>query len=363
MPSVQPHGARYNRCVVKWLAVAVALGLGATACTSTDRQGSPTVPTEIPSVAGRGPKDPFGVLIASPNLDVDQQVAIAKELNVRYVRPAYPIFALSQDLRCVGCQEFEAAGFDLVLTVRNSEDASAQIASGQPFPSSPPQDLDTYRDTIATIVDRYQPALLVVENEEDVLTHYSGTPEEYADQLQVACQAAHEGGTKCTNGGLLSGSVVYLVYQAYVDGGMTAEAQSFADRAFEDFQRARLASPEGQERLRFVIDRLRRFVSSYRESGADYVNFHWYVGDATAMREAAQYLSEASGLAPVTNEMGQRDLSPDTTLQLMSEVRRLGLPYAVWYLADAKLARGLIEPNGTLRPTGEAFREFIQANS
>jgi hypothetical protein len=350
--------------VRKWLAIAIAVGLGATACTSGDEPPPIQVPSDFPTVEGKGPKNPFGVLNAVPGLDVGQQVTIAKELGVRYVRPAFPIFAQSSDLACVGCEEFAEAGLDLIITVRNSEDVASLVGTGQRFPpASPPADLSAYKQTIATIVERYQPVLLVVENEEDVLNHYSGTPEDYGEQLRAACEAAHDSGVKCTNGGLLSGSVVDLVYQNYVDLGMDAEAQSFGDRAFEDFQTARRSRPGGDPRLEIVIDRGRRLLEAYRGSGADYVNFHWYVADPQAMEEAAAYVSEATGLPPMTNEIGQRDLSPDTTVQMMAQVLRLGLPYAVWYLADARLAKGLIDRNGSLRPTGEAFREFIRTNS
>jgi hypothetical protein len=38
----------------------------------------------------------------------------------------------------------------------------------------------------------------------------------------------------------------------------------------------------------------------------------------------------------------------------------LGLPMAVWFGLDGPKARGLVNPDGTLRPTGEAFRQFIE---
>lgn len=348
----------------KWLGAAIALTL--TVCTSADGPDSGTeVPTEIPTVEPMGPKNPFGVLIATFGVDIDRQVEIAREMGVRYVRPAYPVFTQSADLVCRGCEEFSEAGFELILNVRNSEDASELVGTGERFPpAEPPSDLEVYKDTIATVLDRYRPVVLVIEAEEDLLNHYSGTPDEYGEQLRAACEVAHSMDVKCTNGGLLSGDVVEIVYQHYLDLGMDAEAQSFADRAFEDFQRARHSRPGGDERIQMAIDRVRGLLEAYRGSGADYVNFHWYIGDAAALREAAAYLSEATGLPPMTNEIGQRDLSPQTTIGIMAEVLRLGLPYAVWYFSDARLAKGLIERGtGALRPTGEAFREFIKANS
>jgi hypothetical protein len=40
-------------------------------------------------------------------------------------------------------------------------------------------------------------------------------------------------------------------------------------------------------------------------------------------------------------------------------VVELGLPIAVWFSVDAAKARALVNPDGSLRPTGEAFQRFI----
>jgi len=40
----------------------------------------------------------------------------------------------------------------------------------------------------------------------------------------------------------------------------------------------------------------------------------------------------------------------------------LGLPIAVWFGLDGPRARGLVNLDGSLRPTGEAFQRFIQQN-
>ena len=313
-----------------------------------------------PGGTGKPGKDPFGVLIASRSIEVQQQIQIAKDLGVRYVRPTFPVFTLSPDLACDDCEAFTKAGFDLVLNVRNSSDVRSQLGTQQAIPpSTPPEDLDAYRQTIEKVIDKYHPTILVVENEEDVINHYSGTPEQYGEQLKAACEAAHDKGIKCANGGLLGGDVTWAVYQHYLDAGQQDKAQSFADRAFEDFQRRRLTQ-NGGAAAQQAAQRVDQFLQAYKGSGADYVNFHWYISDPDALAEATQFLTEATGLPYMTNEIGQRNEDPNATKQILQELVNLRFPVAVWYLSDATLARGLVNPDGSLRPTGDAFRDFVR---
>ncbi|MDR7480867.1 MAG: hypothetical protein QN158_14045 [Armatimonadota bacterium] len=65
-------------------------------------------------------------------------------------------------------------------------------------------------------------------------------------------------------------------------------------------------------------------------------------------------------LPVVTNEIGQHDDDPQTTTALLRAVADLRLPHAVWFSIDAARARALMNPDGTLRLTGEAFRVFTQ---
>jgi len=350
-------------------AFVVLAGLVAAGCSSKPIPPSGETPSGTAGSVSPGPSasqgnggNPFGILTPL-RLSLGTQLSLAKQLDVSYVRPGAAVFAESSDLNCSGCAQFTKDGFKLILTVRNGPDSIQQILGGGQLPASSfPKDLTAYKERIGQVIDLYHPTVLVIENEEDVPTHYSGTPEQYGEQLRVACEAAHQRDIKCTNGGLLSGSVTYAVYQHYVDTGQTAKAQSFAQRAFEDFQLAKLKTPGGSERIRSRVDIVRRFLAADGRAGADYINFHWYISDPQAMQEAVDYLSSVTGLPAMTNEMGQRNDDADATTRMMATVLKLGLPYAVWYITDAKLARGLINLDGSLRTTGDAFKQFIKSN-
>ena len=94
------------------------------------------------------------------------------------------------------------------------------------------------------------------------------------------------------------------------------------------------------------------------------MNFHWYIADTNALAEAVSYLRTASGLPVMTNEVGQQaNTDPTQVTSVMQKIVNLGLPYALWFSMDTNPpngARALNETDGTLRPNGEAFAEFIK---
>lgn len=101
-------------------------------------------------------------------------------------------------------------------------------------------------------------------------------------------------------------------------------------------------------------------MAAYRDAGVDYVNFHWYIADTRALEEAVTFLKQQTGLPVLTNEVGQTNDDPNQTTAVMGKIVELGLPIAVWFGLDGPKARGLVNPDGTLRPTGEAFKRFIE---
>ncbi|MFN3286416.1 MAG: hypothetical protein ACK45F_09065, partial [bacterium] len=71
------------------------------------------------------------------------------------------------------------------------------------------------------------------------------------------------------------------------------------------------------------------------------------------------FLRAQTGLPVITNEVGQTTDDPNQTTAVMGKIVELGIPIAVWFGLDGSKARGLVNPGGSLRPTGEAFRSFV----
>ncbi len=308
---------------------------------------------DIPSwgalASGRRVSNPFGVMLPPRLAASGRGVEVARALGVRYVRPD-AVLAARGDASCPTCDRFRQAGFDLVLTLRHTSDPRV--------PSRPPGDLPGWQRTVEEVLNRYRPRVLVVENEENSALFYTGTPEDYAAELKVACQVAHQKGIPCANGGLVSTLVALLVYDHYRTSGQLAVARDYAARALPPEIRRQLDSPHAREQ----IEKGKALLSAYRTAGVDYVNFHWYIADTRALGEAVAYLRAQTGLPVLTNEVGQTTDDPDQTTAVMGKIVELGIAIAVWFGMDGPKARGLVDPDGTLRPTGEAFRRFVSQN-
>lgn len=288
-------------------------------------------------------QNPFGLMLPSQLVRSGQGMQIAKDLGAVYFRPA-SVFLDQWNGTCLECDIALNAGLQLVLTVRNSG----------PLPTAPPHDLAAYQRTLGQVLDKYRPVVLAVENEENSALFYTGTPQDYAAELKAACQVAHQKGIPCTNGGLVSTLVALLVYDHYRAGGQPAKAQDFAARAFPPEVR-RLNSTRAQEQ----IEKGKALLSAYRAAQVDCVNFHWYIADTQALEEAVAFLKSQTGLPVITNEVGQTTDDPNQTTAVMGKIVELGIPIAVWFGLDGPKARGLVNPDGTLRPSGEAFQRFV----
>ncbi|MBI4768828.1 MAG: hypothetical protein HY784_00030, partial [Chloroflexi bacterium] len=245
----------------------------------------------------------------------------------------------------------------LILTVRTN-------GGGIGNPSSPPSDLEAYKQALGQILDKYSPEVLAVENEENSKIFYTGTPEEYAVELKAACEVAHSKGIKCTNGGLVSAEVALLVWDWMMAQRGADVACSFARRALEKQYSDELCQAGSVERLsaraRQVLEKGHTLMQVYRSAGMDYMNFHWYISDPEALGEAVAFLKATTGLPVMTNEIGQQNEDPAFIQPLLQKAVDLGLPYIVWYSVDAPKARSLYNSDGSLRPAGQQFQAYIQ---
>jgi len=300
--------------------------------------------------------NPFGVMPGGKNIDA------ALKLGVSYYRPI-SVFLDRVGDSCPECDAASNQGLKLVLTIRNN--GRSQV------PTTPPSDLTVFKNKLSQVIDRYNPELVVVENEENSeALFYAGSPEAYHTELKAACEVAHQKGIKCTNGGLVSALVALLVAQDYQDQGQEAKAQEFLERTLgQRLEQQGLGDPStmlSNPKAQSQIVKGRKLLAGYKAAGADFINFHWYIPDTDALSETVAYLEKATGLSAMTNEIGQqKNESPEQVTAVLEKVADLSLPYAIWFSIDIPAfggARGLVDSNGNLRPNGEAFRNFMEAN-
>ena len=263
-----------------------------------------------------------------------------------------------------------AAGFNLVLNLNNAP-KTAQ-------PAVPPAEINGYKNAVASALDRYKPALAVIENEELADKFYSGTPRQYLAELNAATEVAHARNIPITNGGIVSNAVMLATWNDLWTSGKRKEADTYAARAFDKGRLAKgtindlpsSANPTKpvlakSERLRRLLREAQQLITGYRKSKIDYVNFHWYGAGSNEIKQSIDYLERATKKPAVTNEIGQFNQDPSTVTSLLKATTSKKLPFVVWYGGDTGgAAVGLFEPKGgKLRANGNAFRDFMFANT
>jgi acetyl esterase/lipase len=326
-----------------------------------DLQPPPTQPpTDVPFAASASSANPFGLLLGSDDIDDAYRIALIKALGVTYFRPWYVnVEGWSGACYDLGCDLGPNAGLKLILTIRNN------VSDIAPFATTPAKDGAAYRRNVSEILTRYHPEVLVVENEEDTAQYWAGTPEQYAAQLKAACQVAHDQKIPCANGGLSSKTTALLVWADYIEHQQFTEACNFVQRASAEL---------APDLCRFTaIDHLsdadkaavitgRKLLDVYKSSGQDYLNIHWYIPDKAALSEAVNTLKRVTNLPVMSNELGQYDQAPEAAQKLLSAALDLKFPYAIWFSLDRNTVQALQNADGSLRPNGQAFREFMQAH-
>ncbi len=336
-----------------WIALCT-LALLVSACRFTDETEATTpIPVSSPTAAG----NPFGLMI---DLDPSsQRVPFALEMGVAYFRP-WDVTVEDWNGSCSdhACEAAQSAGLGLILTVRNNG------KGGPPaMPTTPAKDIAAYQRTIGEILDAIRPVMLVVENEETSTIFWAGTPEEYEMELRAACEEAQKRNIPCANGGMVSEVVGLVTWAHYVELGQHEKACDFARRALihgeaEEFCGYR-SLDQLPERAADALTEARQYLEIYPRAGADFVNFHWYSGDAAALAEAVAYLEEVTGLPAISNEFGLREQNYEATYAILQAFVDLDIPYAVYFSLD-RMAVALTDSDGSLRPNGEAFRDFMQ---
>ena len=204
--------------------------------------------------------NPFGIL---PNhTPTEAQIKAAKGLGVQYMRTHVILSTYNGTID--GYDDMVAAGFKVILNVNFGEVQNMGVKTAVPFPT----DMNSYRAKLSSLLDKYHPALLVVENEETNDRYHSGPASDYINELKMAISVAHAHGIKVTNGGITSKSLVLMIYQDYMDRGMTTQANDFAQRAIGGNIISDLPALANHSPLKKKEEMGLEFVNAYKNLGS-----------------------------------------------------------------------------------------------
>lgn len=269
-------------------------------------------------------------------------------------------------------EKLNNAGYKIILNVV----ATPQGGGPRPFT----HDMATYKKKLEEILSVYKPELLVVENEEYNQTYYNGYMSEYLTILKTAIEVAHSKGVKVCNGGLTGRLLSLLTYFDYRDRGLMSEADDFAKRTQLASINQVLPNISKIPYLEKGMIGMDTLIKAYKNLNLDYVNFHWYEPmklrspkapsaanvdqvDTKSIGEVVDFLKRSTGKKIITNEIGQINSSPNIVKSVIDKCVSLNMDYIVWYSGDGddvNDAIGLHNYDGTLRPNGKAFAEYIK---
>ncbi|MEO8713083.1 MAG: hypothetical protein ABI405_13210, partial [Parafilimonas sp.] len=317
----------------------------------------------------------FGVMVAKTQgsiLPPSQQVKVAKALGVNYIRARIDLSSWtgSNDAYDI----YKDAGLKVLLNINSGVPRSA---TGEPAPIPFPTDMAAYSKTLNSILDKYKPEVVVIENEEDNPNYHSGDADNYINELKTGIQVAHSKGLKVTNGGITYREVCLIIYDDMLQHGKQQEAKEFAQNVFPPALMMRLgntSNPQIKRQLEFG----RKIFEAYKTLDLDYINFHWYepvkarganginkndtIVDTKIFEFVANYIKTATGKQVMSNEFGVFNTSPTLVRGLLQAVYNANLGYAIFYSADGGEGRAVALQNvaGDLRENGAAFRDFVK---
>ena len=193
----------------------------------------------------------------------------------------------------------------------------------------------------------------------------------------VAVRVAHAKGYRISNGGLTVTGIKLAYWHYLWSSGQRDLADRFAQSALTpDLTNGNAILgdiPDSSEPgrpilannrpMRAKLARVERLLAGYPSTGIDYVNIHWYESGPEELAEVTNWLSRATGLPVICNEMGQFSYSPETVTALLSEAESLRMAYIFWFANDGRgRARGLAGEDDTPGENGMAFRAFVTSH-
>jgi hypothetical protein len=316
----------------------------------------------------------FGVMVAKTEgnlIPPSQQVKVAKALGVNYIRARIDIDSWGGSNEAYDI--YKDAGLKVLLNINSG---IPRTATGDHNPLPFPTDMTAYSKTVNSILDKYKPEIVVIENEEDNPNYHSGTADEYINELKTGIQIAHSKGLKVTNGGITYRETCLIIYDDMMQHGQQQKAKEFAQKVFPAvlLQRLNNAAPIIQHQIEFG----RKIIAAYKTLDLDYVNFHWYepvkargaagedkndtIVDPKVFEFVADYLKTTTGKPVMTNEFGVFNTAPSLVKGILQAAHDSNLAYAIFYSADGGAGKAVALQNGLgeLRENGAAFRDFVK---
>jgi hypothetical protein len=304
--------------------------------------------------------NPFGIDLEEPPLaGVPYWSVVTQDLHAPFYRPS-PIF-LDQGGACPNCEGAVLRGLPLVLGVR---------ANGGPTtPTSPPADPAKYQADLGSVLDAYPGAIaaVVIEDEVDTPARWSGTVDQYLAELAAGCAAAHQRGVRCTDSGVSSTNMLFLMADYYESEGSPTLALGVLAAAGDNPEVVAAFPawpPAGDAEVmaalaarKPALDGAKALIAGARGAGVDLADFHFFESDLDTFDLAVAYMRNRSGCNTVmTGAFGLRAEDELAASRVLSDAHEFGLGLAVWASRAGGGEALVVDASGAMMANGTAFQ-------
>lgn|GEM_PF-1557101 len=304
----------------------------------------------------------FGTMVIG-DFDIPKKIDITKNLAVGYVR--YTITLSDWAGKDNGFERFTSEGFRIVCNIN---------AYPQPSENQPPvpfvKDTIAYKKKLDEILTKYQPDVVVIENEETNQGYHTGSMSQYIAQLKAASTVVHSKGLKMTNGGIHPQGICYFVWLDYKERGMDKEAEDWMNLTFNTGMRYAALHPEENGSFSYYWRQIDTLLNAFTTMNIDYINAHIYepindIGNGKktipgCIPTMADYIKRRTGKPLMSNECGQRNQNPTLVTSMLQAFSDGRYPYSIWFSGDTNNgARALQNPAGILRINGLYYKTFV----
>lgn len=298
-------------------------------------------------IFGRPRTTEFGVLPA--NREISDRLTAAQNLSVDHVREAVMLSDWKGHDGYV--DKWLDNGYKIIMNINNDY-----------VPSPFPTDLVTYESNLRSVLDVYQPEVVVIENEElnaydpssSGNIYHTGSLENYIRELAVAVNVCNQNNLQVTNGGLTN-PVISSLWNYYIVNNKPDSARWLSEQM----------SGVSQDPVK--IARADTLLQAYKELNLSFVNLHWYepMKDMNRMTGVLQvvidYITQQTGKDVITNETGVKTDDPVFVANLMQQWDDSNAKYVIFYDSNGVGVGGaypLTTPLGILLPNGFAFKAY-----
>jgi hypothetical protein len=284
--------------------------------------------------------------------------AITDSLKVPFYQPAAVV--LDAGAKCDRCEDAVQHGLKLVLPVRANGGAGTATV--------PPKDLSMYGALLGELLDAHAAAVaaVVIEGSAETEAAWGGTVDEYLALLAAGCATAHAKGVRCTDGGLASTTMIFLLADYQAASGSTAGALNVVQLAgdnpevkaafstwppaTEDDLKAGLATQKAR------LDAAKKLLAGVRAAGVDYASFRWWERDQDTLDLALAFMRNQTGCNAVAiTDMGQRTEDAIEAQHKADDAKELGASLVIWSSRAESGGALLVDEAGALTENGTAL--------